>query len=112
MCLLTTRGVATYKLFISTVRQSFLLLKCHPYYLPREFTAVFLATVYIPPQANPTAALGKLHDVIGALETAHPDAGFIEAGDFNHCNFNCAAKIFPTCRHSHPRAEHTGSRFR
>ncbi len=64
----------------------FLLLKCHPYYLPREFTAVFIAAVYIPPRANSTAALSKLHNVFSALETAHPDADFIAAGDFNQCN--------------------------
>ncbi|KAK2921577.1 hypothetical protein Q8A73_001062 [Channa argus] len=38
------------------------------------------------PSANSTAALSKLHDVISALETAHPDAVFIVAGDFNQCS--------------------------
>lgn len=38
------------------------------------------------PRANSTAALNKLHDVISAIETAHPDAVFIIAGDFNQCN--------------------------
>ncbi|KAI4901613.1 hypothetical protein NFI96_028146, partial [Prochilodus magdalenae] len=33
-----------------------------------------------------SAALSKLYDVISALETAHPDAVFIVAGDFNQCN--------------------------
>lgn len=65
----------------------FLLLKCHPYYLPREFTAVFkaavfIAAVYIHP-ANSKVVLGKLHEVLSELETAHPDAIFIAAGDFN-----------------------------
>ncbi len=32
------------------------------------------------------AALSKLHNVISALETAHPDAVFIAAGDFNQCD--------------------------
>ncbi|XP_049329182.1 uncharacterized protein LOC125790231 [Astyanax mexicanus] len=64
----------------------FLLLKCRPHYLPREFSAVFLCSVYIHPRANSTAALGALHDVISALETAHPDAVIITAGDFNQCN--------------------------
>ena len=70
----------------------FLLLKCRPYYLPREFTAVFLVAVYIPPRANSAAALGVLHDVISVLETAHPDAVFITAGDFNQCNLRT---VFP-----------------
>ena len=64
----------------------FLLLRCRPFYLPREFACVFLAAVYIHPRANYTAALSKLYDVISALETAHPDAVFIVAGDFNQCN--------------------------
>lgn len=70
----------------------FLLLRCRPYYLPREFTAVFLAAVYIPPRANPTVALSKLHDVISAAETVHPDAVFIVAGDFNQCSLRT---VFP-----------------
>ncbi|KAK2905565.1 hypothetical protein Q8A73_009508 [Channa argus] len=70
----------------------FLLLKCRPYYLQRKFTAVFLAAVYIPPRANSTAALSKLHDVISALETAHPGAVFIVAGDFNQCSLQT---VFP-----------------
>ena len=63
----------------------FLLLKCRSFHLLREFTAVFLAALYIPPQANSTAALSKLHDIISAQETVHPDAVFIAAADFSHC---------------------------
>ena len=70
----------------------FLLLRCRPYYLPREFTAVFLAAIYIPPRANSTAALSELYDVISAHET---DAAFIAAGDFNHCNLKTIPQIFP-----------------
>lgn len=70
----------------------FLLLKCRPYYLQREFTAVFLVAVYIPLRANSAAALGALLDVISVLETAHPDAVFISAGDFNQCNLQT---VFP-----------------
>lgn len=31
-------------------------VKCRPYYLPREFTAVFVIIVYIPPGANANEA--------------------------------------------------------
>ncbi|KAI4886686.1 hypothetical protein NFI96_027635, partial [Prochilodus magdalenae] len=62
------------------------MVKCRPFYLPREFSAVFILAVYIPPRANSATALGLLHDAISKQETAHPDAVFIVAGDFNHCN--------------------------
>ena len=47
---------------------------------------MLILAVYIPPQANRTEALGLLH------ETTHPDAEFVVAGDFNHCNL----RTFPT----------------
>ena len=63
-----------------------LMVKCRPFYLLREFSAVFMLAVYIPPRADRTTALGLLHNIIGKHETAHPDAVFVVAGDFNHCN--------------------------
>lgn len=63
-----------------------LTLKCRPYYLPREFTVVFIVAVYIPPSANASMALGELHDHIGALQNKHWDVFFVVAGDFNHVN--------------------------
>lgn len=47
---------------------------------------MFFLAVYILPWANRTAALGLLHDTISKHETTHPDAVFVVAGDFNHCN--------------------------
>lgn len=69
-----------------------LMVRCRPFYLPREFSAVFLLTVYIPPEADHVTALGVLHSVISRWETVHPDAVFIVAGDFNHCNLK---NVFP-----------------
>ncbi|KAI4873821.1 hypothetical protein NFI96_014420, partial [Prochilodus magdalenae] len=54
-----------------------LMVKCRPFYLPREFSAVFILAVYIPPRANSATALGLLHDAISKQETAHPDANNI-----------------------------------
>ncbi|KAI3356729.1 hypothetical protein L3Q82_003408 [Scortum barcoo] len=62
--------------------------------LLREFSAVFLAVVYIAPRANSAAALGTLHDIISAQETAYPDATFIIGGDFNHCNLQTVLPKF------------------
>lgn len=48
-----------------------LMVKCRPFYLPREFSAV---------------CLGLLHDVISKHETEHLDAVFVAVEDFNHHN--------------------------
>ena len=57
-----------------------LMVKCRPFYLPREFSAVFLLAVYMLLWANRTTALGLLHDTISKHETTHPDAVFVVAG--------------------------------
>ncbi|KAM8763289.1 uncharacterized protein AB9X84_007718 isoform 1-T1 [Acanthopagrus schlegelii] len=61
-----------------------LMVKCRPFYLQREFSAVFVLAVYILPRANQTAVLRLLHDTISKQKTTHPDAVFVVAGDFNH----------------------------
>ena len=61
-----------------------LMIKCRPFYLQREFSAVFVLAVYILPRANQTAVLRLLHDTISKHKTTHPDAVFVVAGDFNH----------------------------
>uniref|UniRef100_A0A3B3H7K8 Reverse transcriptase domain-containing protein n=1 Tax=Oryzias latipes TaxID=8090 RepID=A0A3B3H7K8_ORYLA len=63
-------------------------VKCRPHYLPREFTAVFIMAVYIPPGANANAneALTELHNNISSLQHRHPEAFYVIAGDFNHVN--------------------------
>ncbi len=70
----------------------YLTLLCRPYWLPREFTAVIITAVYIPPQANTEQALKELYGSISEQETAHPEAAFIVTGDFNNANFR---KIAP-----------------
>ncbi len=59
---------------------------CRPFYLPREFSAVIVTAAYIPPQADTSLALSKLHDVLSGYINKHPDAAFIIAGDFNKAN--------------------------
>ncbi|XP_017571279.1 uncharacterized protein LOC108438167 [Pygocentrus nattereri] len=63
-----------------------LMVKCRAFYLPREFSSVYILATYILPRANSATALRLLHDAISKQETAHPDAAFSVAGDFNHCN--------------------------
>ncbi len=64
---------------------------CRPFWLPREFTAIIITAVYIPPQANTDQALKELYGNISEQETAYPDAAFIVTGDFNKANFRTIA---------------------
>ncbi len=67
------------------------MLLCRPFWLPREFTAIIITAVYIPPQANTDQALRELYGNISEQETTHPDAAFIIIGDFNKANFRTIA---------------------
>ncbi len=69
----------------------FHMLLCRPFWLPREFTAIIITAVYIPPQANTDQALRELYGNISDQETAHPDAAFVITGDFNKANFRTIA---------------------
>ncbi len=66
---------------------------CRPFYLPREFSAVIATAVYIPPQADTSLALSKLHEEISGYINKHPDAASIVAGDFKKANLR---KVMPT----------------
>ncbi len=64
----------------------FMFVKCRPFYLPREFTAIVIVAVYIPPCANAKDMLRELYSAISEHQTNSPDGFFIIAGDFNHTN--------------------------
>lgn len=61
-----------------------LALKCRPFYILREFTAVLIRAVYIPPQANAKQALEELHTAMSSQLNAYPEGIVIVVGDFNH----------------------------
>ena len=69
-----------------------LTVKIRPFYLPREFTAVVMSVVYIPPQVDKATALDELYEIINSLENVHPEAAFIVVGDFNRANMK---KVLP-----------------
>ncbi len=84
------RNIHSIKSFCSPDLEFHMLL-CRPFWLPREFTAIIITAVYIPPQANTDQALRELYGNISEQETAHPDAAFIITGDFNKANFRTIA---------------------
>ncbi len=65
---------------------------CRPFYLPREFSSIVITSVYIPPQADTSLALSKLHDELSGYINKHPDAACIIAGDYNKANLK---KVIP-----------------
>ncbi len=72
-----------------------MIIKCRPFYLPREYTAILLVAVYIPPSSNNnnrSEALNDLYQHTSEQQTAHPDAFLILAGDFNHADLK---SVFP-----------------
>lgn len=71
----------------------YLVVKCKPFYLPRQFTPVFILAVYIPPDANAAVALDSLVKAIDKIQRAQPDGLLVTAGDFNHAKFvRCATR--------------------
>ncbi len=66
----------------------FLMVKCRPYYVPRELTSVIVTSVYTPPDARAKLAMKELHAATSKQQTTHPEAAFIFAGDFNYSNLN------------------------
>lgn len=64
-------------------------LKCQPFYLPREFTAILLFAVFIPPTPNNNdrnVALTELYHTISEQQTAHSDEFLILAGNLNNAD--------------------------
>ncbi len=82
-------------LYINSPLVEFMIIKCRPFYLPREYTAILLVAVYIPPSSNNinrSEALNDLYQHISEQQTAHPDAFLILAGNFNHADLK---SVFP-----------------
>ena len=61
------------------------MISFRPHYQPREFSSVFFAAVYIPPQtkAGTTTSLNELYSSISKQGNAHPEVALLVAGDFN-----------------------------
>ncbi len=71
-----------------------MFVKCRPFYLPREFTAIVIVAVYIPTCAHDKDALRELYSAISEQQTNNPNGFFIIAGDFNNANLNTVLPKF------------------
>jgi hypothetical protein len=56
----------------------YLMIRCRPHYLPREF-------IYLPPQtdAGTETAFNELYKAISKQANAHPEAARLVAEEFN-----------------------------
>uniref|UniRef100_A0A672I8N9 Reverse transcriptase domain-containing protein n=2 Tax=Salarias fasciatus TaxID=181472 RepID=A0A672I8N9_SALFA len=74
----------------------FMIVKCRPFYLPREMSSILLVATYIPPtnNSNRSAALTELYQAISEQQTAQPDGFIILAGDFNHADLKTVLPKF------------------
>ncbi len=86
---------------------SFFMLRCWPYYLPREFTSVFVVAVYIPPDTNSKNALQELYEVISSHMTKQPDGIFIVTGYMNQTDLRTALPKFSPHVHTPTRGSNT-----
>ena len=59
------------------------MVRCRPFYLPREFSSVIITAVYIPLQANTTLAFNELCVAIDRQESTHLEAALLVGGGFN-----------------------------
>lgn len=60
-----------------------LIVKCYPFQLSQEFTAVRVCSVYIPPHADSNTVPCELHEVLTQHQALHWEVVFIVMGDFN-----------------------------
>ncbi len=85
----------------------FWMVRCRPYYLPREFTSVFVAAVYVPPDTNSKNVPQELYVVINSHMTKQPNCIFIVAGDFNQTDLRTVLLKFLQHVHTATRGNNT-----
>lgn len=71
-----------------------LLVKFRPFNLPREFTLVLVAAVYVYLRANANEAMDKLHKSKCKHQDNHPEGFFIVAEGFYHTNLKIVLPRF------------------
>ena len=71
-----------------------LIVRCQPFYSPREFSSILLVVAYIHPEANAENAMNQLASHISNVENKHPDGLTIALGDFNHTSLKSTLPKF------------------
>lgn len=94
-----------------------LTVRCCPFYLPQKLSVIIIiAALYVAPSANTTEAMEMVHNIISMQQTAHPDAFFLAAEDYNqaslktvlpkfhqHVNFTTRGSNMLDLVYKHPR---------
>lgn len=97
----------TIKEHICTPEVEILSLAVRPYYLPREFSAVLISAVYVPPSSSSTNACDVIASVVNRQENSSPDAIKLIMGDFNHRELTATLPHFHQYVFCATRGSHT-----
>lgn len=79
---------------ICTADVELLSVALRPFYLPREFSQLFVTLVYIHPKANSNNACEIISQVTHSLQMRSPDAPIIILGDMNNCSLSKTLRDF------------------
>ena len=81
---------------ICTADIELLSISVRPFYLPREFSQIFVTVVYIHPKANPQTAADTRcrYKVTQRLQSLSPDAPCLLMGDFNNCKQSKSLNLY------------------
>ena len=63
-----------------------LCITLRPHYIPREFSNIFVCSVYVPPDAKANNAAKQIADCVHRHLQEKPDAVMLVLGDVNHCD--------------------------
>ena len=62
-----------------------LSVSVRPFYLPREFSNIFITIIYSPPDANKEVVMNTVHEHVNKMTDSKPDALHLLFGDMNNC---------------------------
>ena len=84
-----------------------IIVSLRPFYLPREFSNIFVTVLYIPPDANRETAVHYVRELSTTLSADKPDALQIIMGDMNHCvsQLNKTLRNFEQCVKQNTRGQ-------